>query len=150
MHTSLNILQNPNLTKLNYSSEILKLSPFSTLGNNFCLVPFQCKRSSQYFVIKQRIVRLFHGNSTVQSIKFASGLINKEAGEKDGEEWLHIGSLDWPGYLLNLKILRFSQNQVSWLRRGRVQNHLTLKNVIYTERKMAGDLYANFASHISL
>ena len=113
------------------------------------MVPFQCKRSSQYFVIKQRIVALFHGNSTVQSIKFASGLINKEAGEKDGEEWINIGFLAWSGYLLNLKILRFWQNQVSWLRRGRVQNPLTLKNVIYTQRKMAGVLYANFASHSS-
>lgn len=32
--------------------------------------------------------------------------------------------------------------------KGRVQKHLTTKNVT-TERKMAGELYANFACHIS-
>ena len=40
--------------------------------------------------------------------KFASGIITKDAGEKEGEEWINTSSLDWPSYLSNLKqIVRF-------------------------------------------
>ena len=77
-------LQNPNLTWLNYSGWILKLSTFSTFSRIFFLVLFQCKRSSQYFLIKSQISVFCYGNSTAQSTKFACVIITKDAGEKDG------------------------------------------------------------------
>ena len=68
---------------------MLKLSTFSTFRSIFSLVLFQGKRDSQYFLTKQQISAFsFHGNRITQSIKFASGIITVNAGEKDGKEWI--------------------------------------------------------------
>ena len=70
---------------------------------------------STILAVLLRIIAFFHGNSTVQSIKFASRLINREAGEKDEEEWRNIEFRDWSAYLLNLKSFLTTQRQSSKL-----------------------------------
>ena len=57
--------------------------------SNFCKLLFHCKRSWQYFLLKQQTRAFFYGNSTAQFLKFASGNTTVNAGEKDVAEWIN-------------------------------------------------------------